>query len=175
MTTGCATDKTRRMKNDRHLRNPQLHQPAHRNAQGMGSIMKIKRLIASESDRQRVMAEIAMMPLDSVKMIQFGDATRTDIQNAKFHSICGDASKQAKWIGRILELPQWKCLFVSGHAIATGLGADMVPGLEGEFVNIRESTAQMGVKRMSSCIEYTQAWCYENGVRLSTPRWMDRG
>ncbi|OQS42317.1 recombination protein NinB [Chromobacterium haemolyticum] len=135
---------------------------------------KFKRLITSEEDRQRVLAEISMMPLDAVKMVQFGDATRTDMQNAKFHAICGDASKQAKWIGKRLDVPQWKCLFVSGHAIATGLGSEMVPGLEGEFVNIRESTAQMGIKRMASCIEYTQSWCIDSGVRLTAPKWMER-
>ncbi|UGA37925.1 recombination protein NinB [Chromobacterium haemolyticum] len=90
---------------------------------------KFKRLITSEEDRQRVLAEISMMSLDAIKMVQFGDATRTDMQNAKFHAICGDASKQAQWMGRSLDVPQWKCLFVSGHAIATGLGSEMVPGL----------------------------------------------
>lgn len=32
--------------------------------------------------------------------------------------------------------------------------ADVLPGLEGEYVNIRESSAQMSVKRMASLIEY---------------------
>jgi hypothetical protein len=38
----------------------------------------------------------------------------------------------------------------------------MVPGLEGEFVNLRESTAQMGIKRMISLIEYSQAYLDAN-------------
>lgn len=45
-------------------------------------------------------------------------------------------------------------------------GADMVPGLESEFVNLRESTANMSVARSSSLIEYVVAWCAMNDVRL---------
>jgi hypothetical protein len=56
---------------------------------------------------------------------------------------------------------------VSGHAVATKEEAEIVPGLEGEFINIRESTALMSIKRGSSLIEYTLAWCATNNVRLS--------
>jgi len=86
------------------------------------------------------------------------DSTRTLDQNAKFHALCTDAAKTMTYMGRVLTSDQWKVLFISGHAIATKIGADMIPGLEGEFVNLRESSAQMGVKRMISLIEYTQAY-----------------
>ncbi|EOS93751.1 hypothetical protein ETR_17297 [Erwinia tracheiphila PSU-1] len=46
------------------------------------------------------------------------------------------------------------------------LGAEVVPGLEGEFCNIRESTANMGIRRMTNLIEYSTAWAVGNGVRL---------
>jgi len=38
----------------------------------------------------------------------------------------------------------------------------VIAGIEGEFVNIRESTAKMGVKRLNSLIEYIQAWVADN-------------
>jgi hypothetical protein len=95
--------------------------------------------------------------------------TRSLDQNAKFHAMCTDVARQAKHMGRSLTPLQWKCLFVSGHAVATEAGTDIVPGLEGEFVNIRESTANMGVKRKASLIEYVQAWGDENGVKWSEP------
>jgi hypothetical protein len=98
---------------------------------------------------------------------EFKDATRTLEQNAKFHALCSDVAKSgAKWMGKIRTADQWKVLFVSGHAIATGLGAEVVPGLEGEFVNIRESTAKMSKSRGSSLIEYVLAWCAENDKEL---------
>ncbi|MWQ04990.1 hypothetical protein GHI33_10230, partial [Glaesserella parasuis] len=49
-------------------------------------------------------------------------------------------------------------------------GSRLVIGLEGELVNIRESTAEMGVKRMASLIEYTTAWGVSHGVHFND-RW----
>jgi hypothetical protein len=83
--------------------------------------------------------------------------------------MCGDVSKQLQYMNRWLSKDQWKVLFISGHAIATGQGADIVPGLEGEFTNIRESSAQMGIKRMASLIEYVSAYGAGNGVIWSEP------
>lgn len=99
--------------------------------------------------------------------VMIGEMTRYEDQSRKFHAMCNDVSQQAAYIGKKRTAHQWKVLFISGHAIATGLGAEMVPGLEGEYVNIRESSAQMGVRRMASLIEYVSAWCAGNGIRLS--------
>lgn len=100
--------------------------------------------------------------------VTIGESTRTLAQNAKFHELCTDVSKSgAKWAGKTRDAAAWKVLFVSGHSIATGQGAEMVPGLENEFVNLRESTARMSKSRASSLIEYVIAWCAENNVRIN--------
>lgn len=84
---------------------------------------------------------------------------RNGEQNAKFHAICSDLSRSGiKWAGKVRTAEQWKVLLVSGHAMATKEGAEMIPGLEGEYVNIRESTALMSVRRSSSLIEYALAF-----------------
>jgi NinB protein len=57
-------------------------------------------------------------------------------------------------------------LLVSGHAIATGHEADIVPGIENELVNLRESTANMSIKRLSSLIEYIQAFMAEHDIPI---------
>ena len=62
---------------------------------------------------------------------------------------------------------QWKVLLVSGHAVATKEGAEVVAGIEGEFINIRESTALMSKKRSSSLVEYAIAFCATNDIPLS--------
>lgn len=87
-------------------------------------------------------------------------------QSAKFHALCNDISKQVPFAGSMRTPEQWKILLVSGHAAATKQGSEMVPGLEGEFVNLRESTAAMGKARMSSLIEYALAYCADKGVKL---------
>lgn len=94
--------------------------------------------------------------------------TRRDSQNRKFHAICQDLERSRhEWAGKPRTAEQWKVLLVSGHAVATKEGAEIAPGLEAEFVNLRESTAQMSVRRASSLIEYSVAWCAANGVRLT--------
>lgn len=98
--------------------------------------------------------------------ISVGKPRRTDDHSARFHAMCGEVAKQAQFMGRKLTKDQWKVLFISGHAMATGLQADIVPGLEGEFVNIREKTSTMTSSRISSLIEYVSAWCAENDIRL---------
>jgi hypothetical protein len=90
-------------------------------------------------------------------------------QNAKFHALCEDIAKQKiEWAAKPRTAAEWKVLLVSGHAMATKEGAEMVPGLEGEFVNLRESTAKMSKQRSASLIEYTLAFCAHNGVRVYT-------
>lgn len=90
--------------------------------------------------------------------------SRSADQNAMLHALFAEAARRCNWNGRKLTETQWKVLFISGHAIATGRGAEMIPGLEGEFVNIRESSARMSVARMTSLIEYVQAWMAQQEV-----------
>ncbi|EDL5694863.1 recombination protein NinB, partial [Salmonella enterica subsp. enterica serovar Carmel] len=67
--------------------------------------------------------------------------------------------------------PSWKAILVSGHSVATGGQGKVIAGLEGELVPIRESTAAMGIKRMNSLIEYSQAFAVSQGVQLREVRY----
>lgn len=109
----------------------------------------------------------AVMEAPDGYQVTIAQKTRTLDQNSKFHALVSDIAKSGtQWAGARRTAAQWKVLLVSGHAIATKEGAEMVPGLEGEFVNIRESTALMSKKRGASLIEYTQAFAAENGIKL---------
>lgn len=100
-------------------------------------------------------------------VVTISEPTRSLEQNAKFHAICSDlADSPLAWLGKRRTLLEWKVLLVSGHAVATKEGSEMVPGLEGEFVNLRESTAAMSKKRGASLIEYALAFCAMKGVDL---------
>lgn len=129
--------------------------------------------LRNEQIRRNLIAAINKLPLNDHHplTIRITDYDRSLLQNSLFHALCGDTAKQAIWLEKPRSLVQWKTLFVSGHAMATGLGADVVPGLEGEFCNIRESTAKMGIKRMASLIEYSTAWAVGNGVQLREVRY----
>lgn len=96
--------------------------------------------------------------------------TRTLSQSAKFHVLCEEAElAELEWGGKPRTAAEWKVLFISGHATATKEGAELIQGLEGELVNIRESSAQMTKPRTSSLIEYTQAYLIGRGIQLHAP------
>lgn len=96
-------------------------------------------------------------------VVTFTEPTRSGGQSAKFHAICGDLARAGVlWMGKPRTSAQWKVLLVSGHAIATKEGAELVHGLEGEMVNLRESTAAMTKRRSSSLIEYAQAFAAQH-------------
>lgn len=100
-----------------------------------------------------------------------GEVTRTLPQNKIFHALCTDISKSPiEWMGCRRTAEEWKVLLVSGHAVATGRASDLVQGLEGELVQLRESTATMSKPRSTSLIDYTIAWATSHGVRLRDPR-----
>ncbi|WP_029687107.1 recombination protein NinB [Tatumella saanichensis] len=118
--------------------------------------------------KQNLKDFIEQLPTDDHRplTVTINDSKRTLPQNDMFHALCADVSNQALWQRQKLALIDWKALFVSGHAMATGCPGMVTTGLEGEFCSIRESTARMGVKRMTSLIEYSTAWAAGNGVRL---------
>lgn len=79
-------------------------------------------------------------------------------QNAKFHSICGELAKKAMFYGKRRSPEDWKVLLVSAHHRSEGAPEETVLGIEGEVVILREATSAMSKDRMSSLIEYAQAY-----------------
>lgn len=106
-------------------------------------------------------------------VVTIGDAPRNLPQNDKFHAICGDVSKQISLGDMWLRDWQWKNVFVSGHWMVENNANEspLIQGIEGEWLNIRESTAQMGKKRMGSLIEYATAYSVNNGIKLRDVRY----
>ena len=91
--------------------------------------------------------------------------TRSLEQNRMLHKVLSYLSKTKDFGGKKRTIEEWKLIMVSGHAVATGQQSEMTLGIEGEVLNLRESTAKMSVKRLNSLIEYAMAWCADNDVR----------
>jgi hypothetical protein len=126
-------------------------------------------ILISDGVRENAVEAVLNAPADY--MVTVKQRNRSLDQNAMFHSLCSDLAKSpVEWAGKRRTLEQWKVLLVSGHTKATDGEVEIVPGLESEFVNIRESTARMGVARASSLIEYTLAFCASKGVELTETR-----
>lgn len=103
-------------------------------------------------------------------VVTIAEPSRSLEQNAMLHPLLTDIANQCEWMGKKRPMLQWKVILVSAHAIATGAPAEMVIGIEGEVVNLRESTAAMSKKRFSSLVEYVLAWGANNGVVFSGER-----
>lgn len=109
--------------------------------------------------RRRAMEAVLNAPDGYV--VEVKEPTRTSEQNALLHALLQNLSGR-EWFGKARSMLEWKVLMVSGHAVVTGRPVEVVPGLEGELVNIRESTAAMTKSRLSSLVEYVQAWVAEH-------------
>lgn len=131
--------------------------------------MKKTYILAHAEARRRAAQAVQEAP-DGMK-VTIAEQTRTLDQNAKFHALCGDLEmSNLTWAGKRRKLAEWKVLLVSGHAAATNEGFEIVRGIEGEFVNVRESTADMDKKRSASLLTYSIAFCDMQGVKLTEPR-----
>ena len=118
--------------------------------------MTSKRLyVVSASNKPFICQQIQALAIGD--HVRVGPPDRLLVQNSRFHAMCGDIAKQQKYLGRTLTGAQWKILMISAHSIETGEGADIVPGLTGEFVSLRESSAGMSISRMASLIEYSKS------------------
>lgn len=129
------------------------------------------------NDRVRANAQAALSAAPADYVVTLAPRTRTNDQNAMFHAICSDIAKSGHtFAGKPRAAKVWKVLLISAHAAATDEGNEVVPGLEGEFVNIRESSALMSVRRAASLITYTLAYCDTNDIALTETRkggWLD--
>lgn len=131
--------------------------------------MKQRFFLRDERIKGNAKAVLEQLPTDNENplVLEIKPLTRTLEQNAKLHAMLTDISKQCEFQGRRISVEQWKMVFCSAHAIATGKPAEMAIGLEGEVINLRESTAQMSVKRLASLITYVEAWGVGNGVHFN--------
>lgn len=113
-------------------------------------------------------AEKAVADAQDGYSVTISPPKRSNDQNSKFHALCSDIARSgAQWAGKRREADEWKVLLVSGHAVATKEGCEIVPGLENEFVAIRESTASMSKARGSSLIEYAVAFAAMHDIKIT--------
>jgi hypothetical protein len=130
--------------------------------------MSNKQTFRLVNDRVRANAIIAIRDAPNEYRVTIAEPARSSDQNAKFHALCRDIARSGfKWAGKVRNSDEWKAILISGHAVATGYSGEVIPGIEGEFVAIRESSARMNVSRAASLITYVLAFCDGNGIPLT--------
>lgn len=85
--------------------------------------------------------------------------TRTLAQNARLWAMLGDVSRQVVWHGRRLSPEEWKHVFTAALK-----KQDVVPGLDGGFVVLGQSTSSMTKREMADLQTLMEAFGAERDV-----------
>lgn len=96
---------------------------------------------------------------DSPLVVTIQERTRSLDQNAKLWACLNDISEQVNWHGRKLASEEWKHVFTAALK-----KQDVVPGIDGGFVVLGQSTSRMRVSEMRDLIELISAFGAEHGV-----------
>ena len=130
--------------------------------------MNEKRILFLVTPEARKNAHRAIDEAVDGSKVTIGPPGRSLGQSAKFHGLCTALEKsQLVWFGKRRSKYAWKVLMISGHAKHLGDEVELVQGLEGEIVNVRESEARMSKTRESSLIEYVTCFMAQNGIECN--------
>jgi hypothetical protein len=94
-------------------------------------------------------------------VLEIKPATRSLKQNARFWAMLDEISEQVDWYGRKLTPEEWKHVFTAALK-----KQDVVPGLDGGFVVLGQSTSNMSVAEMTELIELCTAFGTQQGVKF---------
>jgi len=112
----------------------------------------------------RKMAIQACVEAPDGYIVEIKPQTRSRDQNARLWAMLGDVSKQVDWHGQKLESEDWKHIFSASLKQQRA-----VPGLDGGFVVLGQSTSKMTIKEMSDLMELISAFGADRGVKWSEP------
>lgn len=97
-------------------------------------------------------------------VVEIKEQTRSLEQNALLWALLRDVAKQVKWYDRRLNVHDWKAMFT-----ASLKKSDVVPGLDGGFVVLGQSTSKMTKKEFSDLCELIYSFGAEHGVEWTEP------
>lgn len=117
---------------------------------------RIYRLV-HETARKLAAAQCQLAPDGYI--VEIKPATRTLDQNARLWAMLTDVSQQVDWYGRKLSNEEWK------HVFSASLKRqDVVPGLDGGFVALGQSTSKMTKRELGDLMELISAFGVQHGV-----------
>lgn len=121
-------------------------------------------LIRDNRIRQNCIEAIQNLPTNTDRPLQIiiQEDTRSLAQNRMLWACLRDVSQQVVWYGKKLDSDSWKNIFS-----ASLKGQETVPGINGGFVVLGQSTSKMRVSEMRDLIELIHAFGAEHNVRFS--------
>jgi hypothetical protein len=104
-------------------------------------------------------------------ILSFKRETRSTLQNSRMWAMLQDVADQVTWHGRKLSKEDWK------HVFSASLKKqDAVPGIDGGFVVLGQSTSKMTVGEMADLMTLMEAFGAEQGVVFKAPKaWAGMG
>lgn len=116
----------------------------------------------------RARAIDAVRNADEGKVIEIKEATRSLDQNAKLWPMLQEVATQVEWYGKKLSAEDWK------HVFTAALGKqNVVPGIDGGFVVLGQSTRTMSKARFAELIELIYAFGADHGVKFMEREWKE--
>lgn len=123
--------------------------------------MSDKRHFILAHDTARRLAAAFCMMAPAGWHVRVTPPTRTLDQNARLWAMLSDVAAQVVWHGRKLTGEEWKNVFS-----ASLKRQDVIPGLDGGFVVMAQSTSKMTKRELSDLMELIAAFGANNGVRF---------
>ena len=102
-------------------------------------------------------------------VVQVDKETRTQDQNALYHSIIHQIAKQAQHLGSTWDAESWKRLLVDAYTKEqwSASSGQVIPNLTGDgIVQLGLQTRKFTKAQASEFSEWLMAWCAENGVTI---------
>ena len=96
-------------------------------------------------------------------VLEIKPATRSLEQNSRLWAMLDEISEQVDWYGRKLTPEEWKHVFTAALK-----KQDVVPGLDGGFVVLGQSTSKMTKSEMCDLMELMNAFGAERNVKWGT-------
>ncbi|CAX60727.1 phage NinB protein [Erwinia billingiae Eb661] len=126
--------------------------------------MKQTFVLRDSNIRQHIISTIQQLPANFSKPYQIviQEDTRSLAQNRMLWSCLNDVSRQVIWYGRKMDSESWK------HVFSASLKKqDTVPGIDGGFVVLGQSTSKMRVSEMRDLITLIHAFGANHNVTFS--------
>ncbi|WP_033748089.1 recombination protein NinB [Pantoea sp. NGS-ED-1003] len=121
-------------------------------------------LLRNSSLKQNCITAIQHLPTNPDRPLQITiqEDTRSLAQNRMLWACLHDISQQVVWYGRKMDAESWK------HVFSAALKQqETVPGINGGFVVLGQSTSKMRVSEMRDLITIIHAFGAEQNVRFS--------
>ena len=121
-------------------------------------------LLRDNRIRQNCIEAIQNLPANTEQPLQIiiQEDTRSIAQNRMLWACLRDVSQQVVWYGKKLDSDSWKNIFS-----ASLKGQETVPGINGGFVVLGQSTSKMRVSEMRDLITLIHAFGAEHNVQFS--------